>query len=49
MSIIVGYIITFGCVFGVFIAHGGNMKVLLEALPFEMITIWRSRAGARSS
>ena len=46
MSIIVGYIITFGCVFGVFIAHGGNMKVLLEALPFEIITIGGAALGS---
>ena len=46
MLVILGYIITFGCVFGVFVAHGGNMDVLLEALPFEMITIGGAAAGA---
>lgn len=46
MFVILGYLITFGCVFGVFIAHGGNIKVLLEALPFEMITIGGAALGA---
>ncbi|HQQ70865.1 MAG TPA: flagellar motor stator protein MotA [Alicycliphilus sp.] len=46
MFVILGYLITFGCVFGVFIAHGGNIKVVLEALPFEMITIGGAAAGA---
>lgn len=46
MFVIIGYVITFGCVFGVFVAHGGNVKVLLEALPFEMITIGGAAAGS---
>ncbi|WP_313316174.1 flagellar motor stator protein MotA [Pulveribacter sp.] len=46
MFVILGYLITFGAVFGVFIAHGGNIKVLLEALPFEMITIGGAALGA---
>ncbi|GAB1386136.1 flagellar motor stator protein MotA [Melaminivora sp.] len=46
MFVIVGYLITFGSVFGVFIAHGGNIKVVLEALPFEMITIGGAALGA---
>mgnify|MGYP001217524464 FL=1 len=46
MFVILGYLITFGCIFGVFIAHGGNIKVVLEALPFEMITIGGAAAGA---
>ena len=46
MLVILGYIITFGCVFGVFVAHGGNIKVLLEALPFEMITIGGAALGS---
>lgn len=46
MFVILGYLITFGCIFGVFVAHGGNVKVLLEALPFEMITIGGAAAGA---
>ncbi len=46
MFVIIGYLVTFGCIFGVFIAHGGNIKVVLEALPFEMITIGGAAAGA---
>ena len=46
MFVIIGYAITFGCVFGVFVAHGGNVNVLLEALPFEMITIGGAALGA---
>ena len=46
MLVILGYLITFGAIFGVFIAHGGNIKVLLDALPFEMITIGGAALGA---
>ena len=46
MLVILGYIITFGCVFGVFVAHGGNVQVLLTALPFEMITIGGAALGS---
>lgn len=46
MLVILGYLITFGCVFGVFVAHGGNIKVLMEALPFEMLTIGGAAVGS---
>jgi len=46
MFVILGYLITFGCIFGVFVAHGGNVNVLLEALPFEMITIGGAALGS---
>ncbi|PWW44450.1 flagellar motor stator protein MotA [Melaminivora alkalimesophila] len=46
MLVILGYLITFGCVFGVFVAHGGNIGVLLEALPYEMITIGGAALGS---
>ena len=46
MLVILGNLITFGAIFGVFIAHGGNIKVLLDALPFEMITIGGAALGA---
>jgi chemotaxis protein MotA len=35
-----------GCVFGVYIAHGGNIGVILHALPFEMLTIGGATMGA---
>jgi chemotaxis protein MotA len=34
------------CIFGVYIFHGGNISVILHALPFEMITIFGAAAGA---
>jgi chemotaxis protein MotA len=39
MFVIVGWLVVMGCVFGVFIVHGGNIMVVLKALPFELITI----------
>jgi len=46
MFVTLGYLITFGCVFGVFVLHGGNMQVLMAALPFEMITIGGAAFGS---
>ena len=40
MFVIIGWVIAIGCVFGVFIVHGGNISVVLKALPFEFITIF---------
>mgnify|MGYP001757302025 FL=1 len=46
MFVIVGLLISMACIFGVFIAHGGNISVVLHALPFEIITIGGAAAGA---
>lgn len=46
MFVIIGWLVVLGCVFGVFIAHGGNIGVVLTALPFEMITIGGATLGA---
>jgi len=46
MFVLIGWIVALGCVFGVFIAHGGNIDVVLHALPFEMITIMGAAIGA---
>ena len=46
MFVIVGWLIALACVFGVFIAHGGNIGVVLHALPFELITIFGAAFGA---
>ncbi|HET9645596.1 MAG TPA: flagellar motor stator protein MotA [Burkholderiaceae bacterium] len=46
MFVIIGWIVALGCVFGVFVAHGGNIGVVLHALPFEMITIMGAALGA---
>src|SRR3954447_20677697 len=46
MFVIIGWVVALGCVFGVFIAHGGNIGVILHALPFELITIFGAAMGA---
>ena len=46
MLVIIGWIVILVCVFGVYIAHGGNIMVILKALPFEMITIGGATIGA---
>ncbi len=46
MFVIVGWLMALGCVFGVYIVHGGNIGVILKALPFEMVTIFGAAIGA---
>ena len=46
MFVIVGWLLAIGCIFGVFIIHGGNIGVVLKALPFEMLTIFGGAIGA---
>ena len=46
MPVIIGYLVSLVCVFGVFILHGGNIGVVLKALPFEMATIGGAALGA---
>ena len=46
MFVIIGWVVVLGCVFGIFIAHGGNMGPILKALPFEMTTIFGAAIGA---
>ncbi len=46
MFVIVGWLLALACVFGVFIIHGGNIGVVLKALPFEFITIFGAAGGA---
>jgi chemotaxis protein MotA len=46
MIVIVGYVVSMGCIFGVYIVHGGNIGVVLHALPFELITIFGGALGA---
>lgn len=46
MLVIVGYAVAMGCIFGVFILHGGNIGIILTALPFELITIFGGALGA---
>ena len=46
MFVIIGWIVALSAVFGVFIAHGGNIAVVLHALPFEMAAIGGAALGA---
>ena len=46
MFVIIGWVVVLGCVFGVFAAHGGNLGVILHALPSEMATIGGATLGA---
>jgi chemotaxis protein MotA len=46
MIVIIGYAVAMGCIFGVYVFHGGNMTILLTALPFELITIFGGALGA---
>ncbi len=46
MFVIVGWLVCLVCVFGVFIIHGGNISVILKALPWEMLTIGGATVGA---
>ena len=46
MFVIIGYVVSMVCIFGVYIVHGGNIQVILKALPFELITIGGSALGA---
>ena len=46
MFVIVGWLVIFVCVFGVYILHGGNIMVILKALPFEIVTIGGATIGA---
>ncbi len=46
MFVIVGWAVAMVCIFGVYIVHGGNIGVILKALPFEMITIFGAAFGA---
>jgi chemotaxis protein MotA len=39
MLVIGGLVLLFGCVFGSYLASGGSMEPLIEAVPFEMWTI----------
>ena len=46
MFVIIGWVVALGCIFGVFIAHGGNMEPILKALPWEMGMIGGATLGA---
>jgi chemotaxis protein MotA len=46
MFVIVGWVVVFVCVFGLFIAHGGNMGPIIKALPWELGMIGGATVGA---
>lgn len=46
MFVIIGYIVALGCIFGGFVLHGGNMAVILQALPTEIMVIGGGALGA---
>ncbi|WP_298234190.1 flagellar motor stator protein MotA [uncultured Azohydromonas sp.] len=46
MFVLIGWTLALSCIFGVFVVHGGNIAVVLQALPFELVTIGGAALGA---
>ena len=46
MFVIIGWVLALGCIFGVYIVEGGNIGVILHALPWELTTIFGATIGA---
>jgi chemotaxis protein MotA len=46
MLVIIGYVVALGCIFGAYIIHGGNIAVIVHALPTEMMAIIGGALGA---
>src|SRR5437868_1257801 len=46
MFVIIGYVVALGCIFGAYIVHGGNIGVILHALPTELVAILGGALGA---
>lgn len=46
MFLVIGYVIALVCIFGAYIIHGGNMGVIIHALPTEMMAIGGGALGA---
>ena len=46
MFVLIGYGVALGCIFGAFIMHGGNIGVVLHALPIELMAILGGSLGA---
>jgi chemotaxis protein MotA len=46
MNAIIGYVLALGCIFGAYIMHGGNMAVIIHALPTELMAIFGGAIGA---
>ena len=39
MFVLIGYAVALGCIFGAYIMHGGNIGVIMHALPTELMAI----------
>ncbi|HEX5373262.1 MAG TPA: flagellar motor stator protein MotA [Aquabacterium sp.] len=46
MFVAIGYILCLGCIFGAYAIHGGNMGVIIHAMPTEMMAIGGGAIGA---
>jgi chemotaxis protein MotA len=46
MFVIIGFLVSMGCIFGGYIIHGGNIGVVLHALPIEIMVICGGAFGA---
>jgi chemotaxis protein MotA len=46
MIVLIGYTVSMACIFGMYVLHGGNIAVILKALPFELVTIFGGALGA---
>ena len=46
MVVLIGYAVAMGCIFGAYIIHGGNIGVILHALPTELMAILGGSLGA---
>ena len=46
MFVLIGYGTALGCIFGAYILHGGNIGVILHALPTELMAIVGGSLGA---
>ena len=46
MFVLIGYAVALGCIFGAYIIHGGNMSVIIHALPTELMAILGGALGA---
>ena len=46
MVVIIGYVVALGCIFGAYIVHGGNIAVIIHALPTELVAIMGGALGA---
>jgi chemotaxis protein MotA len=46
MFVIIGYVIALSCIFGAYAIHGGNMAVIIKALPTELMAILGGALGA---